>query len=276
MSRSRNRPPKLESRVGERGVAPDPTIEEVLERSRVTGRTGTAGPGPTELKRCVERLVAGDRLALGDLAPIDGLTVVDGWAAITAEFGATPDRAAIDPALTAAAVGRARARVLDVARRGGRIALATSRPASLLTVHLAFARIARECGADVDDLADVGPIRADGRASRWLRWVDGVAVVTDGRGLTETRDGEAAREWLFVLPRPALVVADGPFAEVSWEAGLDVVALTSLDRPALAVAAARGQRCLIVPLRTDLPPRSYRAVQGLVTGMAVPSTSPEL
>ena len=44
------------------------------------------------------------------------------------------------------------------------------------------------------------------------------------------------------MPRPALVVADGPFADVAWEAGIDVIALAGLDRPALAVAANRDGR----------------------------------
>ena len=264
MSRARNRPPKLEPRVGEVRAAPVPTIEQRLERAKIAGRHAGPGPGPKELRRYVERLVAGDRLALGELEPITGLTMLEGWAALTQVFGATPEHVGIDPACTVAAARAAVARVSDVAHQGGRIALATAHPASLLTLHFAFANLAARNGAEVADLADVGPIRADGRAARWLRWIDGVAMVTDGHELAETRDGEAAREWLFVVPRPALVVADGPFAEVAWEAGVEVVAFAGLDRAGLAVAAARSSRCTVVPLRTDRAPRCYEAVRSLV------------
>src|SRR5260370_1062605 len=133
-----------------------------------------------------------------------------------------------------------------------------SREASLMTMHLAFARLAGAHGAEVVDLADFGPIRADGRTPRWLRWVSGVAVVSDGHALCGTRDGEAAREWMFAIPRPSLVVADGPFAEVAWERGIEVVAFASLDRPGLALASAVFGPCYLLPMRTERPAPRYQ------------------
>ena len=263
MSRASKRPPKLEPRSVVSPPAPPATPEQLIERAKIAG-PGASGPGPTELRRSVERLAAGDRRALGELAPMTGLTAAEAWAAITGAFGATPDRAAIDPARTSAAIRTAIARVRAVAASGSRIAFVTANPASLLTVHLAFARLARAAGAEVVDLADFGPIRADGRTSRTLRWVGGVAVVSDGKALCHTSDGEAAREWMFAIPRPALVVADGPFAEVAWENGVEVVAFAGLERLGLAVAAARAGRGTLVPMRTDRPTRSYAAIEALV------------
>jgi hypothetical protein len=143
-------------------------------------------------------------------------------------------------------------------------------------MYLAFAALARAHEGELIDLADFGPIRADGRTSRWLRWIGGVAVVSDGRALCATDDGEAAREWLFAMPRPALVVADGPFAEVAWEGGIEVVAMAGLDRPALAVAVAdaRDGRGLVVPLRTDRPARAYAVIEEVIAGRA--PDSPDL
>ena len=75
------------------------------------------------------------------------------------------------------------------------------------------------------------PIRADGRTPRWLRWVDGVAVVTDGESLCAHRRARGrAASGCSSIPRPALVVADGPYAEVAAEAGIEVVAFAGLDR----------------------------------------------
>jgi hypothetical protein len=275
-SRSRNRPPKLEPRAPRATIAAVPTREELVERAKLAGAAGGPEPGPTELRRLVDNMARGDRRALGELGPIAGLTALDGWSAITAIFGATPEDPRIDPRCTIVGAERAATRVRAVAATGVRIALATAHPASLLTLYGAFAGIARRAGGDVIDGADSGPMRADGRAQRWLRWVDGVATVTDGSALCATNDGEVAREWLFLVPRPSLVIADGPFAEVAWEAGIEVVVLAGLDRPAPAIAAAREDRCTVVPLRTDRPPRNYGIVRSLVELPAGLGYTPEM
>jgi len=206
-------------------------------------------------------MVVNDRRSLGELAPLPGLSVDEAWAAVSSTYGSGPATATIDATNTLEATRRAVDRVIAVGGTGARVAVATSRPASLLTVHMAWARLAGAAGADVADLADFGPIRADGRSPRWLRWIGAVAVVSDGRALCDTSDGEPAREWVFAIPRPALVVADGPFAEVAWEDGIEVVALAGLDRPALSVATARAGRGLVVPMRTDRPARSYAPIE---------------
>ena len=166
----------------------------------------------------------------------------------------------IEPSRTLEFAHAAASRVREVAQSGARVAFATAAPASLLSVYFALARIAVSGGAEVEELGDVGPIRADGRHPRWLRSVDRVVAVTDGRALCDTHDGEAAREWLFVLNRPRLVVADGPFAEVAWESGIEVVTFAGLHHCALAIPAARSDRCTLVPMRTDRPPVAYRSL----------------
>jgi hypothetical protein len=274
VSRSKNRPPRLEPAGSITPDAPPPTREARLERAKVAG-AGGSGPGPTELRRLLEGLTANDRRALGELAPLRDLDADEAWSAVTATYGATPRAAAIDAARTLAAARTAAARIRAVGAGGGRIAVATARPASLLTLQIAWARLAAVAGAEVVDLADFGPIRSDGRTPRWLRWIGTVSVVTDGRALYEATHGEAAREWMFAVPRPALVVADGPFAEVAWEHGIEVVALAGLDRPGLAVATARERRGIVVPMRTDRPARSYRPIEELVDAASAGSDDVE-
>ena len=85
------------------------------------------------------------------------------------------------------------------------------------------------------------PARSGSTAApgRFLRWVDGVAVVTDGSSLLATSGADAAEEWMFLAGRPSLVVADGPFAAAAVDAGVEVVAFAGLDRVDLAVPAVR-------------------------------------
>ncbi len=125
-------------------------------------------------------------------------------------------------------------------------------------MYLALARLARISGGDVADGEDSSAIRVDGRSARAVRWVDGVAMVTDGEALCGTRGLEAPQEWLFLLPRPALAIADGPYADAALDAGLDVIALGGLEHCSLAVERRREQRCLVVPLWPDREPAAYR------------------
>jgi len=246
MTRSRNRPPHLETQIGRQSVAPPLTLEEELVRSQVAG--AGVSPGPSEIRRMIERAAEREPAVLLD----------DAWAEVEAVFGATRALPRVDPGLTVASARRAVRRIVDVASSGAHISLATSRPASLLTFYLALARLARISGGDVADDEDSSALRVDGRAARAVRWVDGVAMVTDGESLCSTRGLDAPHEWLFLVPRPALVIADGPYADAAVDAGIDVIALGGLEHCSLAVERRRGRRCDVVPLWADREPAAYR------------------
>ena len=145
VSRARNRPPKLEPRVGRVAARAAADRSKRCSSGRRSRARPASGPGPTELRRNVERLVAGDRRALGEIAPIAGLDV--GRRAgprSTARSARRPTTPVIDPAPHARRDRAPRRRACARSRRrGARVAIATARPASLLTLHLAFARLAR-------------------------------------------------------------------------------------------------------------------------------------
>jgi hypothetical protein len=232
-------------------------VQEELVRARVSGPGST--PGPSEIRRLVERAAERDPAVLLD----------DAWAEVEAVFGATLASPHIDPDLAIAAARRAVRKIVEVASTGARISLATSRPASLITFYLALARLARISGGDVADDEDSSPLRVDGRASRAIRWVDGVAMVTDGDALCGTRGLEAPQEWLFLVPRPALAVADGPYADAALDAGVDVIALGGLEHCSLAVDRRRGRPCTVVPLWPDREPAAYRPLIEVALAAAV-------
>jgi hypothetical protein len=252
----------LDERPAARSVAPPPTTEQLLARARVAGEV--TSPGPRELRHQIARL--------------DG-NPVEIWAAVEAVFGARIDLPQIDPARTVRAARVAADRIGAIARAGGRVAFATAQPASLLGTHTALARLVVAAGGTVDDADDAGPMRVDGRAPRWLRWLDGVAVVTDGTSLLATTGPDAAEEWMFLSGRPDLVVTDGPFASSALGAGVEAIAFAGLDRLELALPAARAERCLVVPLHCGRPARAYRPLTSVLEAAIAegPSaSSPEL
>lgn len=265
--KARNRPPRLEAAgaVAAAGVPapppPAPTPAEQLVHAKVAG---PARMGSREQRSLMDRLAHGDRGARGALEPL-GVNGAELWAAVAEVFGTDLAAPAIDPACTLRAAARAGERLRAAAALGGRVAFATASPATMLGAHLALAGRAAAVGAEVPDEPDSGPLRIDGRRDLFVRWLDGVAVASDGASLFGVTGPDAATEWLFLLGRPMLVVADGPFAEVAWSAGLDVVAFTGLERPALAVASARGEHCTVVPVHPGRSPRAYSLVAALVT-----------
>ena len=160
---------------------------------------------------------------------------------------------------------RRRARACARSRaEAARIAFATGRPASLLTVYRALGGDGRRrrrapCSSTRSREWSAGAVDR-------LWWLDRVAVLTDHESLlADTGAGtEAAEELLFTLPRPTLVVADRSFAGVALAQGIEVVAFADLDAVALAVAAWRGGGARIVPLDDRRPPQAYSPLVELV------------
>ena len=212
-----------------------------------------------DVQNVMRAVVRSDGHALLGLSPFADLTFDHTAAAAALIFGWHGDgpRARIDPARTVDGFNAACTRVLEVARGGGRLAFATGRPASLLGLHHALAEAAAAAGGDVLSAVQSAPI--DGRGHR-IWWIDGVAIVSDGVNLLADHSSAAAEEWLFVLPRPDLVVADHRFAGTAAAVGLELVAFADLDAVALAVASWRGMAVRVAPLDEHCAPHDYEAL----------------
>jgi hypothetical protein len=211
------------------------------------------------VRAAARAVVSGDRRARLGCDDLDGCTLDEVRAALAKTHGWDPDdpRAAIDPDATVAALRTATARVRSAAAAEARIAVATSRPASLLALGQWVAGEAAAGGATV--LAST-TASIDGAGRRELWWIGDVAVVTDGQALLPHDGVPGGDDWLFVVGRPDLVVADRGFAGAALRAGVEVVAWADLDAPALALAAARGRAVTVVPLDEQRPAVAYDAV----------------
>lgn len=265
----RDRPPRLPDAQPVRAVAAEPapvTVEARLAANRVAGSHPRLGR--EEVAHAIARLVAGTPDAqLGlDLGPV---ARDEAWTALADLWGCPTSgaRMSIDPNCTVAGFATAVTRLHAVSSRGGRIALATSRPASLLPLFTRLADRAAGWGAAL--LAgDHFGAHAAGRRSLW--WHDGVAVVTDGAALLPDDALTAGPEWLFAIGRPDLVVADHGFAGAALAADYETIAIADLDTPAIAVAAARGLPVRVVPLHDGRPPAAYAPLLTLLDGVELP------
>jgi Phosphatase len=256
------RPPKLATVETAPVVAArrEPTVRQRLVESRISGRQRV---GRTEVLTTARRVVRGDPAALYELSPFPAITLDEVMAAIAAEWGpdlGSPDLAAtvsVDPDRTLACATVAFGRIADVARRGGRLVFATTRPASLLGLGQELARLARAAGGLVLTDDETGLTSLDSHSNRRLRWFDDVAVITDGASLIGGPGFGAAAELSFHLPPPDLVVADRAIAGGFLAAGVEIVAPAGFDAVALVVAAQRGDPATLIPLDDTRPPAAY-------------------
>jgi hypothetical protein len=260
-------PPKLPDPIAEhaaRGPKGRTTRDE-LKRNHIAGRSTRFGR--EEVVGIMRRVVMGAPSSRLGLAEFDALTMAHVEAAMVATFGWEGDgpRARIAPSKTIEGFTAAWERLLEVARAGHSVAFATARPASLLPLYRVLATAVDDEGGRVltrEETAVIGP------GSQRLWWIDQVAVLTDRGSLLGHDHVEAARELLFVLERPDLVVADRTFAGVALASGLEVVAFADLDAVALAVAAWRGRSIRVVPLDDHRPPQTYQPLLDLLDQIA--------
>ena len=271
--RSERLPPKLPDPANERPARVDtgPNPRELLKQQHVAGRS--LRYGRDEVLGIMRRVEHGAPSALCGLPAFPGLTPRTGRGRgrgrvrLGRRRPPRPHRAGVD---RRRASPRRVTRVLEVARGGGRLAFATARPAALLQLYRRLAvRAAAEGGEVLAGQETVG----FGPSGRRVRWIDHVAVLTDGAALLADDTVDAAEEWLFTLARPDLVVADHSYAGVASASGLEVVAFADLDAVALAVAAWQGRALRIVPLDDRRPPTAYAGLLDLLESLAsAPST----
>jgi hypothetical protein len=269
--RSSRLPPKLPDPAHERPTRDDRErdhgrgLRAELKHQHVAGRSTRFGR--EEVVGLMRRVVQGAPPALLGLSPSPGLALEHVEAAVDAVYGWEGDgpRARIGPGRTVDGFTAAAARVLEVARSGARITFATARPASLLPV---YRRLAARAGAEGAVVLDCGETPGFGPSGRRVRWVDHVAVLTDGAALLAEAPAEATDEWLFTLPRPDLVVADHTYAGVASASGLEVIAFADLDAVAFAVAAWQGRAIRVVPLDDRRPPDAYAGLLDLLESLA--------
>ncbi|MFC4058651.1 phosphatase [Planomonospora corallina] len=235
-----------------------------LVRTRIAGDVATSRENNLDHYRS---------LANRDPYHLFGLTFDEGWtyrdvlelmaksAGVVADPAHREGADTIDPERTLAAVEEMGDVIAGVLATGGpRILVATGHPTGLLTVHLALARLARECGAHLltpaEDWSYVGS--GFGRR-RKIRYLDDVAMLDDRGAFVHTHDPAPMEAMLAELgeDRPDLVIADHGWAGAAGEAGILTVGFADSNDPALFVGEAEGKIAVTVPLDDNVLPRHY-------------------
>ena len=246
----------------------DELITHLLEH-RIAGDVRTSRQSNL---RNVERMLDGDPLYVFGLqidaqwTPASVLAVMAARVGVSADPDHREGADRIDPELTMNRLDAMRDELRAVAARRGRVVLASGHPTGIVELHLAIARALRAAGCHVL-LAGAGEtyerhLSLGQTARREIRYIGGVAMVSDGASLKHTHAPDGMQTILRALaaagePPPDLVVADHGYAGAAGQAGVRTVGFADSNDPALFVGEATGQVAVAVPLDDNVLPHLY-------------------
>jgi len=232
-----------------------------------------------------EKLAAGDRdKFLGfDFGDLTAQQVIDDVAAVCGcsnDLTVRTGPGVIDVDLTLdqlAAVGER----LRAARGGGeRILLATGHPTGLMPVYMEIARTLVANGCKLVTPRSNERLRETFHgqvSSAWemarrrgnrIRYLDGVAALSDGAHLYHTHDSWPMEMILEGIDPPDLVISDHGLAGAAIVAGIETLAFADVNDPALSVAKRRGLTEVVVPLDDNREPERYAAMTAYLAAAA--------
>jgi hypothetical protein len=171
-----------------------------------------------------------------------------------------PDR--IDPELALERLDRMRERLAAAAAGRARVVVATGHPAGIFAIHAAVAAALAGAGAELLTPAAGFTYRTNAGAHREIRWLSGVAMVSNRGELNHTHSPRPMQAILAELraagqPPPDLVCADHGWAGAAGEAGVETVGFADCNDPALFVGEADGKVAVSVPLDDNVQPHLY-------------------
>ena len=138
-----------------------------------------------------------------------------------------------------------------------RVIVATGHPVGLAHLYIEVGRLLRAGGATILEPADGATWHDADRPHPWqIRYLDGVAMLTDEASARHTHSGDAMDRMLDDLT-PDLVFADHGFAGAAIERGVDTVSIADVNDPALLVAQAQGRTRTVIVMDDNVAPQAY-------------------
>jgi hypothetical protein len=266
----------------DRQDAAGPSSPDLRAHLLATGLAGQVATSPSSTLASCARLVAGDprtTLGLSDWRETTLRECVDAVRSLCGgDPGGAPDPlgpGTIEPESTLRGVRR-HAEVLAAARASGgiRVLLATGHPTGLLGHYAALGRALQGSGSRLLMARDDTTVRTgdDGRR-RDVRFVDGVACISDGGSLRHTHRSIYMEAMLDDLDDEVdLVIADHGMAGAAIEARIPTLSIADVNDPALPLAQVRGRTDGVLVIDDNLAPRHFVPItMAILDGHAGPA-----
>jgi hypothetical protein len=194
---------------------------------------------------------------LQTLEPAEILELVGRGAGFEPDPSATTGPVPVDPERVLDACGEAGDRFAEAIRHRERVILATGHPVGLAHLYIEVGRLLRAGGATIIEPADGTTWHEVDRPHPWqIRYLDGVAMLTDKASARHTHSGDAMERMLDDLT-PDLVFADHGFAGAAIERGVDTVSIADVNDPALLVAQAQRRTRTVIVMDDNVAPQAY-------------------
>jgi hypothetical protein len=166
-------------------------------------------------------------------------------------------RVPVNPNLVLRACEAVGDRLALAAERGERVILATGHPVGLAHLYIEVGRLLRRHGIKVITPYEAVSWKEPGRHRHWeVRYLEGVAMLTDGASMKHTHSGEPMTR-MIAEDRPDLVFADHGFAGAAIEHGVETVSIADVNDPALLVAQALGRTETVIVMDDNVRPEDY-------------------
>jgi hypothetical protein len=249
------------------GTGEDDGTDELLQHLVQARLAGAVATSPASTLANCGRLIAGDPRYTFGLSDWRDATLREAVDAVRSLCGGDPGGSEsldgdgyIDPVATRRAIEVHRRSLAETAAGGtARVLLATGHPTGLLGHYGAVARALQAAGCRLLVVLDDTTVRTgdDGRR-RDLRFVDGVACVSDGGSLRHTHLPAYMEAMLDELDGHVdLVIADHGMAGAAVERGIRTLSIADVNDPALPLAQVRGRTDGVLPIDDNLAPRLF-------------------
>jgi hypothetical protein len=247
---------------------PGPHEHDELVAGLLEGRV--AGPVTSHpmdnVRRNIQLLFDGDPDKQFGMTGLAG--AMDPWPILQAvgrEAGFAPDPQVqvgptpVDPECVLSACHRAGDRLALACEREERVLLATGHPAGPMLLYGEVGRQLVARGVRLLRPYEGESWEEEGsHQAHEVRYLSGVALLTDKANAKHTHSGEPMRRMLDALEAPPdLVFADHGFAGAAIEAGIDTVSIADVNDPALVVAKELGRTGAVIVMDDNVQPDAY-------------------
>jgi hypothetical protein len=212
----------------------------------------------------IHRLLEGDEDKLLGMSGLAGAATATGLLQLVGRAaGFEPDSRRtsgpvfVDPNLVLDGCEAVGDRLALACSRREKVILATGHPVGLAHLYIEVGRQLRARGVRLLHPHEGVAWREPGRGGLWeVRFLEGVAMLTDGTSMRHTHSGEPMSRMLREAT-PDLVFADHGFAGAAIEVGTETLSIADVNDPALLMAQAQGRTETVLVMDDNVRPEDY-------------------